>query len=79
MVYASNHGDPENWLEKYNLDMDWFRTMVNTLLNDRNGATPNGVANWAVQVGAFSIKQNADNYAAELHKKYGLNCYVIKK
>lgn len=26
--YASNHGDPENWLSKFGKDMDWFRELV---------------------------------------------------
>ena len=26
--YASNHGDPENWLGKFGKDMDWFRRLV---------------------------------------------------
>ena len=26
--YASNHGDPENWLSRFNKDMDWFRVML---------------------------------------------------
>lgn len=26
--YASAHGDPENWLGKFGLDMDWFRALV---------------------------------------------------
>lgn len=26
--YASNHGDPENWLGKFGKDMDWFRELV---------------------------------------------------
>ena len=26
--YASNHGDPENWLGEFGRDMDWFRRFV---------------------------------------------------
>ena len=26
--YASNHGDPENWLVRFGKDMDWFRSQV---------------------------------------------------
>ena len=34
--YASSHGDPENWLSKYNKNMDWFRAQVkNKLKHDR--------------------------------------------
>lgn len=79
MGYANNHGDPENWLEEYGLSMDWFRDMVRVYLDDREGKTPTEVANWAVQVGAFSVKQNADNFAAALRETYGLKCFVVKK
>lgn len=77
--FASNHGDPENWLDEFGLDMVWFRGMVSVYLADRLGKTDNLAANWTVQLGAFSIKQNADNYAAELRKKYGLECFVTKR
>lgn len=30
--YASNHGDPENWLRKYNMTMDDFRIMVKQII-----------------------------------------------
>ena len=26
--YASNHGDPENWLSRFGKDMNWFRQLV---------------------------------------------------
>ena len=26
--YASNHGDPENWLARFGKNMDWFRSQV---------------------------------------------------
>lgn len=26
--YASNHGDPENWMSKFGKDMDWFRAQL---------------------------------------------------
>lgn len=77
--YANNHGDPENWLDEFDLSMNWFRDMVRVYLDDREGKTPDKSANWAVQLGAFSIEQNAINYAAELRKKYGLECFVVKK
>lgn len=30
--YASNHGDPENWLSKFGKNMNWFRDKVNEYL-----------------------------------------------
>lgn len=77
--YANNHGDPENWLEEFDLSMNWFRDLVRVYLADREGKTPDKSANWVVQLGAFSIKQNAVNYAADLKKKYGLECFVTER
>lgn len=77
--YASNHGDPENWLGEFNLTMGWFRDIVRVYLDDREGKTPNSVAKWTVQVGAFTNRQNALNFKAELNRKYGLNCFVAEK
>ena len=31
--YASNHGDPENWLSKFGKNMNWFRDKVKSYLN----------------------------------------------
>lgn len=31
--YASNHGDPENWLSKFGKDMKWFRNEVQKILD----------------------------------------------
>lgn len=31
--YASNHGDPENWLSKFGKDMKWFRKEVQAILD----------------------------------------------
>ena len=36
--YASNHGDPENWLSKFGKDMDWFRSEVKKILNKKTDA-----------------------------------------
>ena len=33
--YASNHGDCDNWLAKFNKTMDWFRNGVNDILNPK--------------------------------------------
>lgn len=32
--YASNHGDCDNWLKKFNKDMNWFRNKVAALLEE---------------------------------------------
>ncbi|MDE7362546.1 MAG: peptidoglycan DD-metalloendopeptidase family protein, partial [Oscillospiraceae bacterium] len=32
--YASNHGDPENWLSKFGKGMNWFRDKIKSYLGD---------------------------------------------
>ncbi len=41
--YASNHGDPENWLSKFDKDMNWFRNKVKGYLKTSNSASTNTV------------------------------------
>ncbi len=38
--YASNHGDPENWLSKFGKDMNWFRAKVEALGEKAAATTP---------------------------------------
>ena len=59
--YASNHGDPENWLEKYGKNMEWFREKVESKLE------PETV--YRVQVGAFKSLSNAEKMRDELISK----------
>lgn len=41
--YASNHGDPENWLRIYGKDMNWFREGVKKIMD----STTNKPSDWA--------------------------------
>ena len=36
--YASNHGDPENWLSKFGKDMNWFRDKVKSYSADNTSS-----------------------------------------
>ncbi len=58
---ASNHGDPRNWFPKHGKSMDTFRADVKSGLAPVapvESTTPKKY--YRVQVGAFSVKSNAD-------------------
>ena len=59
--YAINHADPDHWLAKYGKDMNWFRGEVSKLLGE-----PEKKVIYRVQVGAFSVKPNAEAMAKKL-------------
>lgn len=65
--YASNHGDPENWLSKYGKTMDWFRAEVKKLLDKKPASDVKTI--YRVQVGAYSIKENAEAHLKRLEAK----------
>lgn len=69
--YASNHGDPENWLSKFGKDMNWFRDKVKGYLKTDGSASSN-----AVKTVKFSPRLTAPS-AADKHwihtSKGGLN------
>lgn len=68
--YASNHGDIDHWLAKYNKTMNDFRDAVDILLK------PNGVI-YRVQVGAFHNRELANALCDKL-KKAGFDGFVRK-
>jgi hypothetical protein len=70
--YASNHGDPENWLVKFGKNMDWFRDKVRALLSDSDSS-----AVYKVQVGAFSNREYAEKLLESL-KKDGYSGFIVK-
>ncbi|OQA49206.1 MAG: Sporulation related domain protein [Firmicutes bacterium ADurb.Bin300] len=78
---ASNHGDPKNWFLKYCKSMDTFRADVKAGL--AAAVTPAPVTPTApkkyyrVQVGAYSVKANADAMLAKL-KAAGFTDAFIK-
>ena len=60
---ASNHGDPNNWFLKHQKSMDTFRADVKKALTSPPlSPTPPQTTNklYKVQVGAYSVKANAD-------------------
>lgn len=77
--YASNHGDPENWLSKFGKDMNWFRDKVKGYINTPNAAPVPGESGtlYRVQIGAFRSRQNAENYLKEAKEK-GFDGFIVK-
>jgi len=74
---ASNHSDPAHWFTKHGKLMDTFRAEVKLLLGAGNSnaveppkpatpATPTSKALYRVQVGAYSVKANADAMLAKV-------------
>lgn len=64
---ASAHGDPENWLEIFGLNMDDFRDLVKSYVDKQTGDLKETL--YRVQVGAFKSFENAQNLQAELISK----------
>ncbi len=77
---ASNHGDPKNWFPKHGKSMDTFRADVKAGLA---AVTPASVIPatskkyYRVQVGAYSVKANADAMLTKL-KAAGFTDAFIK-
>lgn len=67
--YASNHGDPEHWLELFDYNMDKFRAMVARYLQPRKL--------YRVQIGAFALRDNAVQFA-EYAKTQGFYDAFVK-
>jgi N-acetylmuramoyl-L-alanine amidase len=68
---ASGHKDVMHWFPKHGKSMDTFRADVKAALAVKpaaNVVTPKKVL-YRVQVGAFSVKANAENLAKELKAK----------
>jgi len=77
---ASNHSDPSNWFPKHGKSMDTFRADVKKLLTDENKpapSTPTSKKLYRVQIGAYSVKANADKQL-EKAKKAGFTDAFIK-
>jgi N-acetylmuramoyl-L-alanine amidase len=75
---ASNHGDPRNWFPKHGKSMDTFRADVKKLLNSVNTPAPAEPKKlYRVQVGAYSIKANAEAMLAKV-KAAGFTDAFIK-
>jgi N-acetyl-anhydromuramyl-L-alanine amidase AmpD len=58
---ASNHADPGHWFPKHGKSMDTFRAEVKKLLSAIEAPTSTELKKlYRVQVGAYSVKANAD-------------------
>jgi cell division septation protein DedD len=73
---ASNHGDVMHWFPKHGKSMDTFRADVAKLVKPATTTSP-PIPMYRVQVGAFSVKTNADKLAAELKSK-GYQTIIVK-
>ncbi len=76
---ASNHGDPNNWFPKHGKSMDIFRADVGKLLVASTPAQTPTVPKklYRVQVGAYSVKANAEAMLARV-KAAGFKDAFIK-
>lgn len=73
--YASNHGDPENWLSKFGKDMNWFRNKVKGYITAPAASEKDSL--YRVQIGAFRSRQNAENYLKEAKAK-GFDRFIVE-
>lgn len=80
--YASEHGDPENWLSKFGKDMDWFRGKVRGYLESTAPVISESPAEkskiYRVQIGAFAVKENAEKYVEEARKKGFTGAFITE-
>lgn len=75
--YASNHGDPENWLSKYNKNMDWFRAQVKNKLKTTADASKTKTI-YRVQVGAYASEANAKAFLGKVKRAGFSNAFITK-
>lgn len=73
---ASNHGDPEHLWSQLGMGytMDTFRKAVSAAMG---GDSAGNDILYRVQVGAYSVKENADNQLAKV-KAAGFDTYMVK-
>jgi N-acetylmuramoyl-L-alanine amidase len=74
---ASNHGDPRHWFSRHGKSMDTFRADVKKLLTTPAASTPPTKKLYRVQVGAYSVKSNAEAMLARV-KAAGFTDAFIK-
>lgn len=61
VMWSENHADPGHWFPKHGKSMDTFRADVKKLLTVIETPTPTEPEKlYRVQVGAYSVKANAD-------------------
>lgn len=74
---ASNHGDPRHWFSRHGKSIDTFRADVKKLLAAPTPSTTPPQKLYRVQVGAYSVKSNADAMLAKV-KAAGFTDAFIK-
>lgn len=74
---ASNHGDPRHWFSRHGKSMDSFRADVKKLLTAPTPSTTPPQKLYRVQVGAYSVKSNAEAMLARV-KAAGFTDAFIK-
>ena len=74
---ASNHGDPRHWFSRHGKSMDTFRADVKKLLTTPAASTSPTKKLYRVQVGAYSVKSNAEAMLARV-KAAGFTDAFIK-
>ncbi|MBV1757997.1 MAG: N-acetylmuramoyl-L-alanine amidase [Dethiosulfatibacter sp.] len=74
MGIASNHSDVMHWFPKHGKSMDDFRTDVKDVLSTPQSSITNEKL-YRVQVGAYTVKANADAMLSKL-KKAGFEGYI---
>lgn len=70
---ASNHSDVMHWFPKHGKSMDTLRADVKALLKQQEPKTI-----YRVQVGAYSIKANADKQLEKLKAAGFTNAFIVK-
>lgn len=79
---ASNHGDPNNWFPKHGKSMDTFRVEVKRLISATEPTKPPAPTPtepkklYRVQVGAYSVKANADAMLAKVKEAGFKDAYI---
>lgn len=74
---ASNHGDVMHWFPKHGKSMDTFRDAVKTgLVADEAFINKEAKKYYRIQIGAYSIKANAENQLAKVKKAGFTDAYI---
>ncbi len=76
---ASNHGDPRHWFSKHGKSMDSFRADVKKELGKgttTSKSSTSGKKLYRVQIGAYSVKKNADKQLAKAKKAGFIDAFV---
>ena len=74
---ASNHADVMHWFPKHGKTMDTFRVDVKKLLNEEDkSAEPAKKKYYRVQIGAYTVKANAEAQLAKAKKAGFMDAFI---